>query len=584
MKFLIRRANTLNKEELINQYSSLFPEACKMLVLPLVMNYKKKNTLNITNKLTSTDIITALDNNLVQTFNSYLNKKLAPNQVNLTFDEVKTLLHQYLKPEYWQQYFLDKSKNISTSDKIEKITPDICKEFITLIADQFQSKDDLLKKLNAYHVDQFNQLLNKRLNTQLNKNFNLSVPNPKELGEILVDYVPGNWNKYFSNQTIHIKSFNDIKRYFGNDTYTKILKHIQNNIKNDLENIINHCSNQNGFLKQLQSSNVEHMILKKYILEYVNPQLVDLLSREGGFITVSINPSQFSCLMPSEFKFIQQQVKIAIEKFKLNNSSSNRLLYYVQDSTIKNQFDTAKYKLFDQFFSLESLKKYINDNNIKKDYESLMQINSQAVFNFYFNQIKDKLISQLKLSNKMVNNKFFDADLKKLLLDNPQKMFLKFYENLNKLILPLTRLKLKDLEDVNFDKKGDSHYIDIATFDQNNRELAFIILNGRLFFSQPGETHINIIERLKNLPKEKFYRSGIESLLEGKYDSLVFGHIVDNVAFLENQNIQGNITATRAIEILTQNPRITKVYTDIDQHYITRLAKKYKGVSFFQLK
>ena len=252
----------------------------------------------------------------------------------------------------------------------------------------------------------------------------------------------------------------------------------------------------------------------------------------------------------------------------------------MQDSTIKNQFNTIKYKLFDQFFSLESLKKYINSNNIKEDYDSLMQITSQTVFNFYFVQIKDKLISQLKLPNKIVNNKFFDADLKKLFLDNPQKMFLKFYENLNKLILPLTRLKLKDLEDVNFDKKGDSHYIDIATFDQNNRELAFIILNGRLFFSQPGETHINIIERLKNLPKEKFYRSGIESLLEGKYDSLAFGHIIDNIAFLENQNIQGNITAARAIKILIQNPRITKVYTDIDQNYITRLAKKYKGALF----
>ena len=579
MKYLIKRAN-LNKEDLISQYSSLIPEACKMLVLPLVMNYKKKNTLNITNKPTSTDIITALDNNLTQNFNTFLNKKLGNNQVSLTINEVKSLLHQYLLPEYWQQYFLDKSKNISTSDKVEKITPDICKEFITLIVDQFQSKNDLLKNLNAYHVDQFNQLLNKRLNTQLNKNFNLSVPNPKELGEILVDYVPGDWNKYFSNQTIRIKSFNDIKRYFGNDTYTKVLKHIQNNIKNDLENIINYCSNQNDFLKQLQSSNVEHIILKKYFTKCINPQLINLLSHEGGFITVSINPSQFSLLAPPELKFIQQQIKVAIEKFKLNNSSSNRLLYYVQDSTIKNQFNTIKYKLFDQFFSLESLKKYINSNNIKEDYDSLMQITSQTVFNFYFVQIKDKLISQLKLPNKIVNNKFFDADLKKLFLDNPQKMFLKFYENLNKLILPLTRLKLKDLEDVNFDKKGDSHYIDIATFDQNNRELAFIILNGRLFFSQPGETHINIIERLKNLPKEKFYRSGIESLLEGKYDSLAFGHIIDNIAFLENQNIQGNITAARAIKILIQNPRITKVYTDIDQNYITRLAKKYKGALF----
>lgn len=564
---LIKRIATTNIKD-----TQILQEAAKALVFPLIMNYKKNNLLLSKMVPSNTDILMSLDTKLLQVFNNFVSKKT--NQpCQFTDNEVKQILNQYITPNDWLNYF----KRASTNDKVEELTPRICKSFINIINrhKHFMSKNQLLQSLDTNDVTIFNDLLNKTLAGYIQSK--IYVHDVNELKDILTDYIPGNWDDLLQSHKSkkNIKSLSDIRYIYSDHIYKQVITHISNTIKHDLNEILNFFNTrEKRFINSLKEQHTFDRIRQRYISYYLNDRIEEILAAESKEANIHVNADQMT-FTPQENKFINTQIQTAIEKYNLSEPNNTILSNMVHNNPqFAKSFNVACTHAFNTIFDKQFLLKFIRAKNIPEDYHKYLKIHYDDIFAYFFSTFKEEIIKELHLSDKTVNHKDFDIQLQTLAFTNRESIIPIFYKNINKLILPLTRLKLKHLKDDNSDKKGESHTLDIASFDQNNREKPFIILNKRFIMGHPGETHINIIERLKQMPPTKFYREHIFKLLHNKFDSLVFGHIVDNLAFLDIQGMQGDITPEFAIALTRKQPGITKVYTDINQGEITRLAKR----------
>lgn len=122
------------------------------------------------------------------------------------------------------------------------------------------------------------------------------------------------------------------------------------------------------------------------------------------------------------------------------------------------------------------------------------------------------------------------------------------------------------------DSVGDTTQCDCSfTVDIGSRDAAFVYLNGEILVGSASDTHSAIIDKYMNRPVEDIYIRGDEAVGLTGDAKVGFGHIADDIAFIETCD---NVSPEEIEEALKKSGDYTKIYslTDWDKK-VTRLAK-----------
>ena len=361
-----------------------------------------------------------------------------------------------------------------------------------------------------------------------------------------------------------IKTLNKLYHYIPPKT---LLTRLDNEVDDQLvQSLISWGYDKSLFPK------IDNVTLDRLLPAYVAVHLKPFIEQEFG-----LNDLAFSYTdVKNDFvlyDYLNRHLKIAVIKLKEMVNNKYRFETLLKDDDFKSQYNILKQQIIRRFCSKSFVEQYLENYQIKSNYSNLMDLNPSDLFQYYSSLIKNYLIKGLKVDFSLIDK----PTLIKELLDDIKysaELSNAFFRTINKFILPLTHQRVKDLK-ANEDKIGDDVKVNIEYLDINNRSKAFIIIDGVFYAGYSGESHANIVKRVSesaNKEQSVFGRSDIHQLINPQ--SLAFGHMVGNLAFIEADSLVGNITMAEAIQIVKDTHKFVKIYTAPERNYVTRLAKR----------
>ena len=212
-----------------------------------------------------------------------------------------------------------------------------------------------------------------------------------------------------------------------------------------------------------------------------------------------------------------------------------------------------------------------------KEYSSIQTFinnNFDEIFKRFFNKLNIDFNGDKKeLFNKL------NIDLNELIdyvysfLDNRWNIIDKLIEDNDILNNVIDIDKISTLED----KIGDTNSIS-KRIDFNNRDNAFIDIDGEILISNKNQTHGQMIQKYINTSKSlSFYRPSINTMDELSNNYYVFGHILDDNIFIETYTLEGTSIDRIISDIRSSGINYEKIY-EYNTHNceISRIAKVIK--------
>ena len=185
----------------------------------------------------------------------------------------------------------------------------------------------------------------------------------------------------------------------------------------------------------------------------------------------------------------------------------------------------------------------------------------------YFNST-DLNITYIDLVNYIDNNTYMQTELNSFIEENIDEYLSCFDPDTEP--LPIGSADLVK----NNDNVGDVEQIsDIFTVDIGSRDYAFVYLFGKIMIGENDEIHSDIIKRYLNMQSDKKeYIRGDEAIQLTDDERIGFGHVSDNIAFIETCE---NVSSAEIKDALEKEYKFDKIYQlDTAQHEIVRLARR----------
>lgn len=211
-----------------------------------------------------------------------------------------------------------------------------------------------------------------------------------------------------------------------------------------------------------------------------------------------------------------------------------------------------------------------------KEYSSIQTFinnNFDEIFNRFFNKLNIDFNGDKKeLFNKL------NIDLNELIdyvysfLDNRWNIIDKLIEDNDILNNVIDIDKISTLED----KIGDTNSIS-KRIDFNNRDNAFIDIDGEILISNKNQTHGQMIQEYINTSKSSSFRPSINTMDEFSNNYYAFGHILDGNIFIETYTLDSTSIDRIISDIESSGINYEKIY-EYNAHNceISRIAKVIK--------
>lgn len=425
---------------------------------------------------------------------------------------------------------------------------------------------DLLKKyiqskiINISNYNQAYQLIdnasafNQFCDTQLNDKVRLSDNEFHKLltffDERIESFIITNLS---AQETINI---NDINQYDPSFNFERFLNDKLSTLDNDIMTTCKELKLPQYTTQQLRSSGTAQLVR----MTYLNKLKTELSKKTDAEIIFdnSIFNEQF-------INQVNEKIKYWIND--LINYLSTRFKNYINDNHLQNQLMQVIDQSFRYIFTTNNIKKHLKEYADDYNYMTT-QLNTYHM-NEYIPLIIQYVKTNMSLPTAVKNNPSFFKDCKNFILSN-NNIYIKFSKALNKILLPMTKKRLKWLNNPNIDSIGQELRINVHNLDLNNRAVPFVIINNKCIKGYQGEAHSELIARLNSLntPDELTRVFGMDIL---KNDAVAFGHIVGKLAFIDN-DISLTMDLNKAKRILINQPDINKVYTSPHDFKVTRLA------------
>ena len=206
--------------------------------------------------------------------------------------------------------------------------------------------------------------------------------------------------------------------------------------------------------------------------------------------------------------------------------------------------------------------------------EHMIQLNTPSeIMKYYAEEYSQDILSEF---NKEFNTNYPNANDVINYMENNSTLFTDVWKqsagsyNVDVLYQSISDLKDKD------DSIGEQTKLpdDAAAIDVDSRDEAFIYINGEIKFGSGSTTHGQLVNEFFDNDDDLFYRNDAVDTINknSKDEAFGFGHIIDNVAIIDNTE---NCTMQDVADALIDTkPSISKIYFCQDESILTRIAKK----------
>lgn len=254
------------------------------------------------------------------------------------------------------------------------------------------------------------------------------------------------------------------------------------------------------------------------------------------------------------------------------------------DGDICNQYSQEIAQEMDELFE----NKYCNIDNWDNlgftdlSYDEFIYLNEYSIIDdATYLEFAEKINNDLDLHIENINNlvDFIKYCFTKHISN--QRVFDKFSNLRTEYFNTVAHEKISTIEN-NGDTVGDiltlpENYpdLDIAT-----RDKPFVYINGNIFVGTINQSHGELLNHVLDTDKIDFYRPSETSLKKYDVEQVAFGHIISNIAFIDKSD---SVSDDDVASVLRENyPDIKKVYSDMSQNEIVRLAKIVTASNYLQ--
>lgn len=253
-------------------------------------------------------------------------------------------------------------------------------------------------------------------------------------------------------------------------------------------------------------------------------------------------------------------------------------LYYVEEKIqeyIKENIGEITAKFIDKKYG-GNLKLFIRNavaSEMKKVYKDII---NQVADDYWYDYIYDIDIEDDEAER--IHYEVFDTlELNAEFYSNDLCLAMKEYakENQNNPALN-KRMTARELAELD-DEIGDE-FENFVTRDYDNRDAAFIDIDGEIFVSEEGETHAQLVNKyLESIDKEKLnntFNRPRDSVMSEFAEKFGFGMIQDGVWFIDDNVYFGNMNSDEIVEDIKKSKYKPKKIYISDDSYLTRAARR----------
>jgi len=256
---------------------------------------------------------------------------------------------------------------------------------------------------------------------------------------------------------------------------------------------------------------------------------------------------------------------------------AEKCLYYIEEKIqeyIKENIGEITVNFIEEKYNNNV--NYFIKNAIAKDMEEVYKDIINKVANDYWYDyiydidIEDDEVEQLHyevFDTLELNAEFYSNDLCLAM-----KEYAKKNQNNPALNKKMTARELAELDD----EVGDE-FENFVRRDYDNRDAAFIDIDGEILVSEEGETHAQLVNKyLESIDKEKLdntFNRPRDSVMSEFAENFGFGMIQDGVWFIDDNIYFGNMNSSEIVEDIKKSEYKPKKIYISDDGYLTRAAK-----------